>query len=82
MTLLTRVSHSSVVRASNRYLEGHGLTPIGGSENSFSEYFDLRMLRTPLLTIILMTHSGNSLASHDARLDHAYFEISELSKPT
>ena len=29
-----------------------------------------------------MTHLGNSLAGHDARLDHAYFEISELSTPT
>ena len=32
-------------RASNRYLEGHvGSTPIKGSENLFSEYFDLRTL--------------------------------------
>ena len=38
------VSHSSVVRASNRYLEGHGFDSRWGLKNSFSEYFDLRTL--------------------------------------
>lgn len=33
-------------------------------------------------TILLITYSWNSLDGHDTRLDHAYFEISELSKPT
>ena len=37
-----RISHNSVVRASNRYLEGHGFDSRCGLRNSVSEYFDLR----------------------------------------
>ena len=38
-----QVSHSSVVRASNRYLEGHGFNSRWGLRKN-SEYFDLRTL--------------------------------------
>ena len=37
-----RVSHSSVVGASNRYLEGHGFNSRWGPRKFFSEYLDLR----------------------------------------